>query len=157
MYKDQEERSVCVVEQRTTSLQTLNPTSQRSHFGSSWFRLQDEKIFFATGCGVQYPELRHRNRIHNAVGCSLRSCVKGQPTKHRGIMAISVHVHLLSGKSASLEVEVDASVQSLKNRAQSALMVPGRGRLLKPLERCLTEHKLSNKPSWRAEMCSTYK
>ena len=47
-------------------------------------------------------------------------------------MPISVHVHLLSGKSASLEVEVDASVQSLKNRAQSALMVPARGRLLKP-------------------------
>ena len=46
-------------------------------------------------------------------------------------MSISVDVNLLSGKSASLEVEVDASVESLKRRAQSALMVPGRGRLLK--------------------------
>ena len=36
-------------------------------------------------------------------------------------MSISVDVHLLSGKSASLDVEADASVESLKQRAQSAL------------------------------------
>ena len=45
------------------------------------------------------------------------------------IMSISVDVHLPSGKSASLEVEADATVESLKYRAQSAL-VTGRGRLL---------------------------
>ena len=44
-------------------------------------------------------------------------------------MSISVDVHLLSGKSASLEVEADVSVESLKQRAQSALGA-GRGRLL---------------------------
>ena len=44
-------------------------------------------------------------------------------------MSIFVDVHLLSGKSASLEVEADASVESLKHRAQSALAVPSRGRL----------------------------
>ena len=44
-------------------------------------------------------------------------------------MSISVDVHLLSGKSTSLEVEADASVESLKQRAQSALTT-GRGRLL---------------------------
>ena len=38
-------------------------------------------------------------------------------------------VHLLSGKNASLEVELDASIESLKQRAQRAL-VKGRGRLL---------------------------
>ena len=45
-------------------------------------------------------------------------------------MSISVDVHLLSGKRAAMEVEVDASVESLKHRAQSALAVPSRGRLL---------------------------
>ena len=45
-------------------------------------------------------------------------------------MSISVHVHLLSGKSASLEVEADASVESLKHRAQSALAVPSSRQLL---------------------------
>ena len=44
-------------------------------------------------------------------------------------MSVSVAVHLLSGKSASLEVEADASIESLKDRAQSALGT-GRGRLL---------------------------
>ena len=44
-------------------------------------------------------------------------------------MSISVDVYLLSGKCASMEVEADASVESLKQRAQSAL-VTGRGRLL---------------------------
>ena len=44
-------------------------------------------------------------------------------------MSISVDVHLLSGKSASFEVEAAASVESLKDRAQSALGT-GRGRLL---------------------------
>ena len=48
----------------------------------------------------------------------------------RSIMSISVDVHLLSGKRASVEVEADASVESLKCRAQSALAVPSRGRLL---------------------------
>ena len=42
-------------------------------------------------------------------------------------MLISVDVHLLSGKRASVEVETDASVESLKTRAQSALVVPNRG------------------------------
>ena len=45
-------------------------------------------------------------------------------------MSISVDVHLLSGKRASVEVEAEASVESLKRRAQSALVVPGSGRLL---------------------------
>ena len=45
-------------------------------------------------------------------------------------MSIFVNVHLLSGKCASIEVKADASVESLKHRAQSALVVPGRGRLL---------------------------
>ena len=45
-------------------------------------------------------------------------------------MSISVDVHLLSGKRASVELEADASVGSLKRRAQSALVVPSRGRLL---------------------------
>ena len=39
-------------------------------------------------------------------------------------MSISVDVYLLSGKSASMEVEPDASVESLKHRAQSELAVP---------------------------------
>ena len=47
----------------------------------------------------------------------------------QSIMPISVDVHLLSGKTASLEVEADASVESLKQRAESALAT-GRGRLL---------------------------
>eukprot|EP00439_Symbiodinium_sp_Y106_P066772 s742_g10.t3 len=38
--------------------------------------------------------------------------------------------HLLSGKRASVEVEAEASVESLKRRAYSALAVPNRGRLL---------------------------
>ena len=46
------------------------------------------------------------------------------------IMSISVHVHLLSGKSTSLEVDRDASVESLKHLAQSALAVPRSRRLL---------------------------
>ncbi|CAE7938092.1 gyaR, partial [Symbiodinium sp. KB8] len=45
-------------------------------------------------------------------------------------MSISVNVHLLSGKRATVEVEADASVESLKRRAHSALAVPSRGRLL---------------------------
>ena len=45
-------------------------------------------------------------------------------------MSICIDVHLLSGKHASVEVETDASVESLKRRAQSALVVPSRGRLL---------------------------
>ena len=45
-------------------------------------------------------------------------------------MSISVDVHLLSGKCTSVEVEADASVESLKRRAKSALVVPSRGRLL---------------------------
>ena len=43
-------------------------------------------------------------------------------------MSISVDVHLLSGKRASTQVEADASVASLKHRAQTALA--SRGRLL---------------------------
>ena len=67
-------------------------------------------------------------QAHGSVSCSLRFWVK-RPTL-RAIMSICVHVHLLSGKCASMEVEADASVQSLKHRAQSALVVPGTGRLL---------------------------
>ena len=44
-------------------------------------------------------------------------------------MSISVDLHLLSGKRASMEVEADASVESLKHRALTALAVR-RGRLL---------------------------
>ena len=39
----------------------------------------------------------------------------------QSIMSVSVDVHLLSGKSASLEVEADEFVESLKQRAQSTL------------------------------------
>ena len=45
-------------------------------------------------------------------------------------MSISLDVHLLSGRRASMEVEAEASVESLKHRARSALVGPGRGRLL---------------------------
>ena len=45
-------------------------------------------------------------------------------------MSISVDVYLLSGKRAAVEVEAAASVESLKHRAQTALAVPSRGRLL---------------------------
>ena len=45
-------------------------------------------------------------------------------------MSISVDVYLLSGKCASMEVEADASVESLKHRAQSELAVPRFARLL---------------------------
>ena len=45
------------------------------------------------------------------------------------IMPVSLDVHLLSGKRVSLEVEEDASVESLKQRAQSSLEI-GKGRLL---------------------------
>ena len=62
-------------------------------------------------------------------------------------MSISVDVHLLSGKRASVEVEADASVESLKQRAQSALVVPSRGGWRILLERCLTEHNVSQKRS----------
>ena len=41
-------------------------------------------------------------------------------------MSISVDVHLLSGKHASMQVEADASVASLKHRAQTALASRGR-------------------------------
>ena len=44
-------------------------------------------------------------------------------------MAISVDVHLLSGKRVSLETQEDASVEELNQRAQAALAV-GKGRLL---------------------------
>ena len=44
-------------------------------------------------------------------------------------MSISVDVHLLSGKTETLEVDVDDSVESLRRRAQSALKA-GNGRLL---------------------------
>ena len=43
-------------------------------------------------------------------------------------MSISVDVHLLSGKRASMKVEADASIESLKRCAQTALA--SRGRLL---------------------------
>ena len=43
--------------------------------------------------------------------------------------SIFVDLHLLGGKRAAVEVGADASVESLKHRAQSALAVP-RGRLL---------------------------
>ena len=46
-------------------------------------------------------------------------------------MSLSVDVYLLSGKCASFEVESDASVESLKCRAQNALVVPRRGQLRK--------------------------
>ena len=50
-------------------------------------------------------------------------------TTLRSAMAISVDVHLLSGRKASLEVDADASVESLNRCAQSALNA-GKGRLL---------------------------
>ena len=43
-------------------------------------------------------------------------------------MAVSVEVHLLSGKRVSLEIREDAPVEELNQRAQSALSV-GKGRL----------------------------
>ena len=44
-------------------------------------------------------------------------------------MSVSVSVSLLSGRTASLEEDLDASVANLKRRAEVALAV-GRGRLL---------------------------
>ena len=44
-------------------------------------------------------------------------------------MSISVHVHLISGRSATLEAEPEESIDFLRQRAQSALRV-GKGRLL---------------------------
>ena len=44
-------------------------------------------------------------------------------------MSISVDVYLLSGKCASMEVEADASVESLQRRAQIDIGVYGRGQL----------------------------
>ncbi|OLP78416.1 putative E3 ubiquitin-protein ligase HERC2 [Symbiodinium microadriaticum] len=59
-------------------------------------------------------------------------------------MSISVDVHLLSGKRASLDVEADASVESLTQRAQLALGT-GKGRLLNAagevLDRAATIHE----------------
>ena len=70
-------------------------------------------------------------------------------TAPRRIMAISLNVHLLSGKGVSLEVEADASVESLKHCAQRALAT-GRGRLLNSSgevldgAKTITEAKLKN-------------
>ena len=44
-------------------------------------------------------------------------------------MSMCLQVSLISGRTVSLEIEVDAEVDTLKHRAQSALVV-GRGRLL---------------------------
>ena len=44
-------------------------------------------------------------------------------------MALVLHVTLISGRTASLEADLDASVESLKQRVQTALAV-GNGRLL---------------------------
>ena len=46
-----------------------------------------------------------------------------------GTMSMSVHVHLLSGQSVTLETEPEVSIDCLTQLAQSALGV-GRGRLL---------------------------
>ena len=51
-----------------------------------------------------------------------------------------VDVHLLSGNRVSLEVEADASAESLKQSAQSALLTGRRG-LLNSLNRTPTTHK----------------
>ena len=67
-------------------------------------------------------------------------------------MSISVDVHLLSGKVASIEVEADESVESLKRRAQRALVVPKRARLLKPSGEVLdrsTNDRRSEVDEWR--------
>ena len=45
------------------------------------------------------------------------------------IMSITVDVHLISGKTVSLETETDVCLDDLKQRAQVALGV-GKGRLL---------------------------
>ena len=49
--------------------------------------------------------------------------------RNRAEMGISVDVRLISGRRAIVELEADASVETLRQRAQSALAV-GRGRLL---------------------------
>ena len=51
-------------------------------------------------------------------------------------MSLSVAVHLISGRSVTLETEANASVESLRQRAQRALSV-GRGRLLNSSGRVL--------------------
>ena len=60
---------------------------------------------------------------------SLRRRALLATTTLRSAMSISVDVHLLSGKTETLEVDVDDSVESLRRRAQSALKA-GNGRLL---------------------------
>ena len=44
-------------------------------------------------------------------------------------MSVAVDVQLLSGKKASVEVEADECVESLKRRAQS-ILATGKGKLL---------------------------
>ena len=51
-------------------------------------------------------------------------------------MSVSVDVHLMSGKMVSVEVEAETSVNTLRQRAQSALGV-GNGRLLNSSGRVL--------------------
>ena len=48
------------------------------------------------------------------------------PDKAR-IMSVSISVSLLSGRTASLEEDLDASVANLKRRAEVALAVGGVG------------------------------
>ncbi|OLP91983.1 hypothetical protein AK812_SmicGene26254 [Symbiodinium microadriaticum] len=73
-----------------------------------------------------------------------------QATTLRSIMSLAVDVHLLSGQRASMEVEADASVESLKHRALRALAVASRARLLNSSGEVLdgaqtvTEAKLKN-------------
>ena len=43
--------------------------------------------------------------------------------------SLSVHVHLISGRTVSLDIEENASVEALRQRASSALAV-GRGKLV---------------------------
>ena len=73
----------------------------------------------AANCAVGVPINSGQTRIDTVCERSKRL------TSQAANMSISVNVHLLSGKSASLEVEADASVESLQQRAQRALAAGG--------------------------------
>eukprot|EP00439_Symbiodinium_sp_Y106_P005667 s4028_g1.t1 len=88
----------------------------------------DEETFAATGNEIIHLATRPDGMVRRTFGLGLSKILHAAATLRR-IMSISVDVHLLSGKSASLEVEPDASIESLKQRAQRAL-AKDRGRLL---------------------------
>ena len=52
------------------------------------------------------------------------------PSPDQGIMSITLHVSLLSGRKVSLHIGLDIDIESFKQQAQRALSV-GKGRLVR--------------------------